>query len=114
MTTSRRLALSSLLALAAGCGRGEAQSGANSISGRLTVRGRPLASAAVGIYLLNQNQTGYSKQWETSTDADGQFSVKSLPQGTYVVVMRYQGKVVYQNKVDVPSAQATKLEVDLT
>ncbi|MGA2269013.1 MAG: carboxypeptidase-like regulatory domain-containing protein [Bryobacteraceae bacterium] len=110
MRHSRRWVFSSLLALALAPVGAWAQQG--SIYGMLTYRGQPLASAGVSAYLLDQSQTRYTRQWTTATAPDGAFQMKGLPYGTYVVVMRYRGRIVYQNKVTLSSA-GQEIQVDL-
>jgi len=83
------------------------------IGGKVTLHGQPLASATVNAYLLDRGQTKYTSQWSTTTDRQGEFAVRSLPNGNYIVTIRYGGKVVYQGKAQVPSGQAETMKVDL-
>jgi hypothetical protein len=108
---SRRLVFSSLLAFAA-CWNSSAQS-QNRISGALAARGHAVASAVIQVYLLNSRQNSYLSQWSTVSDIYGRFALNGLPAGAYIVVIRYQGRTLYQNKIPVPSAIAQNLIVNL-
>jgi hypothetical protein len=59
-----------------------------------------------------QLNTRYVGQWTTQTAADGTFQLRGMPYGVYVVIMRTQGRVVYQNKVSLYSA-SQQVNVDL-
>jgi hypothetical protein len=120
MNRSRLWALSSSLALLAFATRAQTVP-TGSINGRLTLEitrerkreKKPLSSAEVSAYLLDERQTSYLRQWTALTASDGRFEMLSLPCGSYVVTIRYQGRFVYQNKIQLSGPSGQVLEIDL-
>jgi len=109
MTILRSCILTSCLLVAAAPSRAQT----SSIHGRVTLGKQPLASATVSAYLLDAKGTRSVGQWATFTATDGTFTVKPLRLGTYVVVIRYQGRSIFQRKVQVTSAAGPELDVNL-
>jgi Carboxypeptidase regulatory-like domain len=89
------------------------QAQSSGISGTIRVQHRPLASAGVSVYLLNAQGTKTVSQWATLSAGDGSFALRSLPFGTYVVVVRFQGKIIYQGKMQLNSPNGQQLPIDV-
>ena len=87
---------------------------ASGIAGTVNVRHRPLASAGISAYLLNSQGNKTVSQWATVTAANGSFALRSLPYGTYVVVVRFQGRILYQGKFQLNTPAAQQLPIDLS
>jgi hypothetical protein len=85
----------------------------SSLRGKVTVTQKPLASASVSVYLLNQQQSKSVGQWATLTSTDGTFVLGSLPYGTYVVLIRYQGRIVVQKKIQLNTEAGQELVINL-
>jgi len=47
------------------------------------------------------------------TGADGSFTLRSLPYGTYIVRIRFEGSTIYQAKLVLNSQTGQQLKVDL-
>lgn len=84
------------------------------IAGTVSVQHRPLASAGVSAYLLNPQGNKTVSQWATVTAANGSFAFRSLPYGTYVVVVRFQGRVLYQGKIQLNTPAGQQLPINLS
>lgn len=84
------------------------------ISGTVKVQHRSLAAAGVSAYLLNAEGNKTVGQWATVSAAGGDFALRSLPYGTYVVIVRYQGKIIYQGKIQLNAPAAQQLNIDVT
>jgi len=85
----------------------------SSLRGKVTIMQQPLASASVSAYLLDDQQTKSVRQWATLTSTDGTFTLNSLPFGTYIVLIRYQGRTVVQKKIQLNTEAGQQLVVDL-
>jgi hypothetical protein len=83
------------------------------LRGKVTLAQRPLASASVSAYLLDAQQSKTVRQFATVTTSDGTFAMNSLPYGTYIVVVKYQGKIVYQTKLQLSTAAGQALQIAL-
>ena len=76
-----------LLCYAAGCPGGQAQTGAPakntaSVSGKITIKGKPAQGVVVGLRL---SQSGQPSTFTTTTDQDGLYRIPNVPAGTYLV-----------------------------
>jgi hypothetical protein len=83
------------------------------ISGTVRVQHRPLASAGVSAYLLNAEERKTVSQWATVSARDGSFALRSLPYGRYAVIVRYQGKIIYQAKIQLNTPGGEQLSIDV-
>jgi hypothetical protein len=84
------------------------------LAGTVNVQHRPLASAAVSAYLLDKQGSKTVSQWATVTAANGSFAFSSLPYGTYVVVVRFQGRILYQGKIRLNTPEGQQLPINLS
>jgi hypothetical protein len=84
------------------------------MSGTVKVQHRPLASAGVSAYLLNAEGSKTVSQWATISAGDGSFALRSLPYGSYAVIVRYQGKIIYQAKIQLNTPAGQQLSIDVT
>jgi hypothetical protein len=84
------------------------------MSGTVKVQHHPLASAGVSAYLLNAEGNKTVSQWATISAGDGSFALRSLPYGTYAVIVRYQGKIIYQARIQLNTPAGLKLSIDVT
>jgi hypothetical protein len=48
------------------------------------------------------------------TAANGSFAFSSLPYGTYVVVVRFQGRILYQGKIQLNTPDGQQLPINLS
>jgi hypothetical protein len=85
----------------------------STISGSVKVQHRPLVSAGVSAYLLNAEGNKTVSQWATVSATDGSFFLRSLPYGSYAVIVRYQGKIIYQAKIRLSTPEAQQLNIDV-
>jgi hypothetical protein len=84
------------------------------IAGTVRVQHRSLAAAGVSAYLLNAEGNKTVGQWATVSAADGSFTLRSLPYGTYAVIVRYQGKIIYQAKIQLNTPAGKQLNINVT
>jgi len=85
----------------------------STIEGMVKVEQQPLSSASVSAYCLDRQETKTVGQWATMTGADGSFTLRSLPYGTYIVRIRFEGSTIYQAKLVLNSQTGQQLKVDL-
>ena len=83
------------------------------MSGTVKVQHRPLSSAGVSAYLLDVVHNRTVSQWATTTTGDGSFALRSLPYGTYAVIVRYQGRIIYQSKLQLNKPAGNQLNIDV-
>ena len=100
MKSSRSLALISALFLLA------ALAAAADLSGRITFRGQPLAGAVVTANLIGA--TGGGSATITRTDARGQYLLRGLRDGKYVMLVDLNGRRIYQGEIAVSGATFEK------
>jgi redox-regulated HSP33 family molecular chaperone len=67
------------------------------LSGRVTFRGAPLASAVVTANLIGQR--GPSAVTVTRTGARGEYILRDLRNGDYILLVDVNGRRVYQGRV---------------
>jgi len=84
------------------------------ISGIVRVQHRALASAGVSAYLLSPDGSRTVGQWATVSAGDGSFTLRPLPFGSYALIVRYQGKIIYQAKIQINAAAGQQLSIDVT
>ena len=53
-------------------------------------------------------------QWATVSAGDGSFALRSLPYGSYAVIVRYQGRIIYQAKIQLNTSAGQQLSIDVT
>jgi redox-regulated HSP33 family molecular chaperone len=70
---------------------------ATNISGRITVRGAPLAGAVVTANLIGAK--GAAAVSVTKTDANGEYSLQGLANGNYILLVDMNSRRVYQGKI---------------
>lgn len=85
----------------------------STISGIVKVQHRPLVSAGISAYLLNAEGNKTVSQWATVSATDGRFFLRSLPYGTYAIIVRYQGKIIYQSKIRLSMPAGEELNIDV-
>jgi Carboxypeptidase regulatory-like domain len=111
MTKSRHWAfIISLIWLIAAPARAQT----SGIAGTVKVNNHSLAAAGVSAYLLNSEGNKTVGQWATVSAADGRFAIGSLPYGTYAVIVRYQGKIIYQAKIQLNTPAVQQLNINVT
>ena len=100
MQNSRSLALISGLLLIA------ALAAAADLSGRVTVRGAPLPGAVVTANLIGAH--GPAAVTVTRTGAGGDYVMRGLRNGDYILLVDMNGRRVYQGRVTVTGATLVK------
>ncbi len=91
MRTSRSWAFISGLLLSA------VLAAAADLSGRVTVRGAPLAAAVVTANLIGER--GPAKVTVTRTGPKGEYSLRGLRNGDYILLVDLNGRRVYQGRI---------------
>jgi len=72
------------------------------LRGHVTIDGRPVAHAAMSLFLLRPTVPGaYGRNIVSRTNENGTYEVASLPKGDYVVLVWRHGIRLYQGRVHV-------------
>src|SRR4051794_40634394 len=106
MQNSRSLALISILLLTA------AIAGAGDLSGRVTARGAPLAGAVVTANLIVEGK-GKAAVTVTRTGPAGDYALRGLRNGDYILLVDMNGRRVYQGRLTLKDPALVKnIELD--
>jgi ABC-type xylose transport system permease subunit len=100
MQNSRSLALISGLLLTA------ALAAAANLSGRVTVRGAPLAGAVVTANLIGAH--GPASVTVTRTGTGGEYVLRGLRNGDYILLVDMNGRRIYQGRVTLTAPTLVK------
>lgn len=105
MPNSTNLAFISVLLLSASL------AAAADLSGRVTLRGAPLAGAVVTADLIGA--TGHPASVTIArTDSHGRYVLRNLPSGNYIVLVDIEGRRVFQGRVTLGDSRFVK-NIDL-
>ena len=80
------------------------------LSGHVKVRGAPVAGAVVTVNFLGAS--GPASVSVTRTDPQGNYALKGLPNGDYILLVDIEGRRVYQGRIAVADSSITK-NIDL-
>jgi hypothetical protein len=79
---------------------------ASDLSGRVTVRGAPLAGAVVTANLIGQR--GPAAVSVTRTGPQGEYALRGLRDGEYILLVDMNARRIYQGKITLRSAALVK------
>jgi redox-regulated HSP33 family molecular chaperone len=80
------------------------------LSGKITVRGSPIAGAVVTANLIGAK--GAAAVTVTRTDTQGAYALRGLSNGNYILFVDLSGKRIYQGKIAIAGATSVK-NIDL-
>jgi Carboxypeptidase regulatory-like domain len=80
------------------------------LSGCVKVRGAPVAGAVVTANLVSARSA--ASVAVTRTDPQGNYALRGLPNGDYILLVDIEGRRVYQGRIAVANSRITK-NIDL-
>lgn len=100
MKSTRVLAFTSCLLLTA------VLAWATDLSGRITVKGAPLAGAVVTANLIGAN--GAAAVSVTKTGPQGEYALRGLRDGNYILLVDLNARRIYQGRITLSNAALVK------
>ena len=76
-------------------------------SGKVTVGKRPLADAVIRFHRLDPSTGRQAEVYATRTDPTGNYLLRGLKAGDYIVIAEKDGRRIYQGRLAVPAGAVT-------